>query len=42
MGVEDPADLDALRAMGLGHAQGYLLGRPAPQWSVRPALPAAV
>ena len=41
-GVEDPADLDALRAMGLGHAQGYLLGRPAPQWSVRPALPAAV
>lgn len=28
-GVETQADLDTLRELGVGHAQGYLLGRPA-------------
>lgn len=27
-GVETQEDLDVLRALGVGHAQGYLLGRP--------------
>lgn len=27
-GVEDPDDLETLRALGVTHAQGYLLGRP--------------
>ncbi|WP_432574680.1 EAL domain-containing protein [Kineococcus sp. SYSU DK005] len=29
-GVESPAALELLRALGCTHAQGYLLGRPAP------------
>ncbi|NAZ87697.1 EAL domain-containing protein, partial [Kineococcus indalonis] len=29
-GVESPAALEVLRALGCTHAQGYLLGRPAP------------
>ena len=29
-GVETQAELDVLRGLGVGHAQGYLLGRPAP------------
>lgn len=29
-GVETTSDLDRLRALGVTHAQGYLLGRPAP------------
>jgi EAL domain-containing protein (putative c-di-GMP-specific phosphodiesterase class I) len=28
-GVERADDLDALRALGVGHAQGFHLGRPA-------------
>nr|WP_283250971.1 EAL domain-containing protein [Rhabdothermincola salaria] len=29
-GIEDPAQLERLRAMGCGYVQGYLIGRPAP------------
>ena len=29
-GVETPSELAALRALGVGKAQGYLLGRPMP------------
>lgn len=29
-GVETPQDLETLRTLGVTHAQGYLLGRPAP------------
>ena len=36
-GVEDEATLDALRALGCDHAQGYHLGRPAPPARARPA-----
>lgn len=30
-GVESRSELNALRKLGIGYAQGYLLGRPAPQ-----------
>jgi EAL domain-containing protein (putative c-di-GMP-specific phosphodiesterase class I) len=33
-GVEDIADLDHLGEIGVSLAQGYLLGRPAPNWRV--------
>ena len=29
-GIEEPAQLERLRAMGCGYVQGYLVGRPAP------------
>lgn len=39
-GVELVADLDALRALVVHHAQGFLLGRPSTRWAAeRPALP---
>mgnify|MGYP002682401364 CR=1 FL=1 len=31
-GVEIAAELEVLRAAGVGHVQGYLLARPAPAW----------
>ena len=31
-GVENAAELEVLRAAGVGHVQGYLLARPAPAW----------
>lgn len=31
-GVEHAAELEVLRANGVGHVQGYLLARPAPAW----------
>jgi EAL domain-containing protein (putative c-di-GMP-specific phosphodiesterase class I) len=34
-GVEDTGDLHQLTALGVTHAQGYLLGRPGPQWAAR-------
>jgi len=39
-GVEDPADLRQLMALGVTHAQGYLLGRPG-TWQGSPAEPYA-
>jgi diguanylate cyclase (GGDEF)-like protein len=39
-GVEDPADLRQLMALGVTHAQGYLLGRPG-AWQGSPAEPFA-
>jgi EAL domain-containing protein (putative c-di-GMP-specific phosphodiesterase class I) len=38
--VEDPADLRQLMALGVTHAQGYLLGRPG-SWHGSPAAPPA-
>ena len=29
-GIETPAELELLRGLGVGHGQGYLLGRPSP------------
>jgi EAL domain-containing protein (putative c-di-GMP-specific phosphodiesterase class I) len=39
-GVETPAELDTLRALGVSFAQGYLLGAPAPveTWSTPAAI----
>jgi EAL domain-containing protein (putative c-di-GMP-specific phosphodiesterase class I) len=39
-GIETPAELAALAALGVSLGQGYLLGRPATPWA--PIAPAAV
>jgi EAL domain-containing protein (putative c-di-GMP-specific phosphodiesterase class I) len=31
-GVEETGDLHQLAALGVTYAQGYLLGRPGPDW----------
>jgi EAL domain-containing protein (putative c-di-GMP-specific phosphodiesterase class I) len=36
--VEDPADADWLRGMGIDCFQGYLYGRPAPTAELPPAV----
>ena len=36
-GVEDPADLDALSAAGIGFVQGFAVGRPETRPDLRPA-----
>ena len=41
-GVEDWADLDHLEELGVSLAQGYLLGRPNPEWRAGNALTAPV
>jgi diguanylate cyclase (GGDEF)-like protein len=38
-GIETPAQLDALRALGVEFGQGYLLGRPAAPERGRPSVP---
>jgi len=38
-GVEDEATLDLLRELGVDHAQGYFLGRPAPLDQIADATP---
>lgn len=37
-GVEDRADLDHLRRLGVTHAQGFLLARPRPSWQLTTAV----
>ncbi len=35
-GVETPGELEVVRAAGVTYVQGYLVGRPQPQWLVTP------
>jgi EAL domain-containing protein (putative c-di-GMP-specific phosphodiesterase class I) len=37
-GVETPGELEAVRAAGVTYVQGYLIGRPQPEWLDAPVL----